>query len=76
MDKTLGTEKHNKLIWLLIEARESKSIPQTELAEELDVYQSLIARIESGERRLDVIEFIEVSKALNLDPLKLIRELQ
>ena len=40
---------------------------QTELAKELDEYQSFVARLESGQRRVDVIEFIELSRILKFD---------
>ena len=32
------------------------------------VYQSFIARVESGERRVDVVEFMKLSEVLGFDP--------
>ncbi|MGR9251230.1 helix-turn-helix domain-containing protein [Rhizobium leguminosarum] len=67
--KTLGTERHRALIALLIEKREASGLTQTELADKLGEYQSFVARLESGQRRVDVIEFLELARILNFDPL-------
>ncbi|MBY5884002.1 helix-turn-helix transcriptional regulator [Rhizobium sophorae] len=67
--KTLGTERHRALIALLVEKREASGLTQTELADKLGEYQSFVARLESGQRRVDVIEFLELARILNFDPL-------
>ncbi|WP_326912998.1 helix-turn-helix transcriptional regulator [Rhizobium johnstonii] len=69
MAKTLGTERHRALIALLVEKREASGLTQTELADKLGEYQSFVARLESGQRRVDVIEFLELARILNFDPL-------
>lgn len=48
---------------------------QTELAKELGEYQSFVARLESGQRRVDVVEFIELARVLEFDVHKVIRSL-
>lgn len=48
---------------------------QDELASRLRTSQTVIARIEIGERRIDVIEFIDLAKALRLDPSAILAEL-
>lgn len=73
--KTLGTERHRALIALLIEKRESSGLTQTELADKLGEYQSFVARLESGQRRVDVIEFLELARILNFDPHDALRRL-
>ena len=35
-------------------------------------YQSIVANIESGERRIDVVEFLDIAEAIGFDPGKLI----
>ena len=72
MDKTLVTERHRRLIALIIEAREKSGMTQTELADALGEYQSFVARLESGQRRLDVIEFIQLSEVLKFDLTEMI----
>jgi len=65
--KTLGTERHKALIGFLISAREAAGITQTELAGKLGEYQSFVARLESGQRRVDVVEFLELADILQFD---------
>lgn len=75
MVKTLGTERHKALIALLIEKREAAGLTQTELAAKLGEYQSFVARLESGQRRVDVVEFLELAELLNFDPASAIRQI-
>lgn len=75
MPKTLGDARHEALIAFLIGARKEAGLTQAELAARMRVYQSLIARVESGERRVDVIEFIRLGEVLGFDPSATIRKL-
>lgn len=56
----------------LIETRRSKGLTQTELARRLGKHQSFVSKYESGERRLDVVEFLEVCHALSVRPAGLL----
>ncbi len=67
MGKTLGSRRHKALIALLIERREALGMTQTQLADRLGEYQSLVARLESGQRRVDVVEFLELAEVLGFD---------
>jgi len=68
MPKTLHSDGHGALISALIEARKSIGLSQATLAQRLGCHQSLIARIESGQRRIDVPELIILARALETDP--------
>jgi transcriptional regulator with XRE-family HTH domain len=70
--KTLGSERHKALIDLLIERREAAGMTQTQLADKLGEYQSFIAHLESGQRRVDVVEFLELAEALGFDAGKVL----
>jgi len=48
---------------------------QQELAKRLHRPQSFVAKYEGGERRVDVVEFIEICKAIEVDPHKLLKVL-
>lgn len=61
---------------LLREAREEAGITQVALAKRLRKYQSYVAKYESAERRLDVIEFIRICRVLTLEPTKVIGRLE
>jgi transcriptional regulator with XRE-family HTH domain len=65
--KTLGSRRHKALIGLLIERREAIGMTQTQLADRLGEYQSFVARLESGQRRVDVVEFLELAEVLKFD---------
>jgi transcriptional regulator with XRE-family HTH domain len=45
---------------------------QADLAARLGEYQSFVARLESGQRRIDVVEFLELADAVGFDPAKII----
>ena len=76
MEKTLVTERHKALIELLIKYREKAGVTQTELAGRLGEYQSFIARLESGQRRLDVIEFLRLAKILGFDEIDALKKVR
>lgn len=67
MAKTLGTEQHKALIAMLIAKREAAGLTQAQLAEALGEYQSFVARLESGQRRVDVVELIGLAAILGFD---------
>ena len=74
MQKTLTSADYARLIGFLVAAREKAGIRQRALAEALDVPQSFVAKYEGGERRIDVIEFVTIARALGADPLKILRD--
>lgn len=67
LDKTLGSARHKALIAFLIKKREAIGMTQSELAEKIDEYQSWVARLESGQRRIDVVEFEKLAEILKFD---------
>lgn len=75
MGRTIHSPQHQALCELLIAARRKAGLTQHEVAERLGRPQSFVAKVEGGERRLDVIEFIELTRALGVDPTRLMRTL-
>lgn len=51
---------------LLLEAREKAGLTQKAVSEALGKPQSFVSKYESGERKLEVLEFIEVCQALGV----------
>ena len=60
----------------LSQARHAEALTQSELAVRLGRPQSFVSKYESGERRLDVIEFLEVADAIGIDACSVIAALQ
>ena len=61
---------------LLMEARKDTGLTQMELSARLNHSQSFVSKYESGERRLDVVEFIKVCDALQISPDSIINQLK
>ncbi len=57
----------------LVDARTAADVTQWELAKRLGRLQSFISKIKSSDRRLDVIEFLQITTALNVEPEPIIR---
>lgn len=76
MVESIHTNRYRMLTSILIEARKSKGYSQAELAEKLEKVQTYVSKFERGERRLDVVEFLDVATALQIDALKVLRKIQ
>ena len=57
----------------LINARRAACLTQAEVADKLSRPQSFVSKYEQGERRLDVVEFVAVCRALGVDPLVMLK---
>ena len=75
MRDTLRSPRQIKLRKLLRDLREKAGLTQADVAERLDKPQSFVAKYEGGERRLSAIEFMDVVRALGLEPVAAMRQL-
>jgi transcriptional regulator with XRE-family HTH domain len=66
----LGSDQYQQFRELLVQARKNARLTQTELSARLERPQSFVSKYERGERRLDVVEFCDVAKALGVDPAR------
>ena len=73
--KSVHSPEQQLLRELLIAARNKVGLTQQKLAKRLGKPQSFVAKYEGGERRLDVIEFITIARAIGADPLRIMRTL-
>lgn len=55
--------------------RDQAGLTQTDVAARLGRPQSFVAKYEGGERRVDVIEFLAIARALGVDPLRLLKRI-
>lgn len=73
--KTITSKRHKTLVKWLRQERVAKGLAQSDVAERLGEHQSWVARLESGQRRLDVVELLIVAKAIGFDAAKMVRRL-
>ena len=64
------------MVQALVQARKNAGLTQTQVAEKLSKPQSYIAKVEGADRKLDVMEFIELCEAIHQNPIKLIKLLK
>jgi transcriptional regulator with XRE-family HTH domain len=72
--KSIYTKRHEQLRKVLRELRLQRELTQQALATTLQRPQSFVAKYERGERRLDVIEFLDVARGLDADPCQILRQ--
>ena len=68
MQKSISSHSYAELRQWLRQSRESRGLTMRELGDMIDEPHSFIGKIESGERRLDVFEYVQYCKALSIDP--------
>lgn len=73
--KSIRTARYSAFLELIIAARKQAGLTQQQLAERLKKPQSYVSKYERGERRLDIVEFLELTNLLGVDPFKIIAEL-
>ncbi|EOZ9311431.1 DNA-binding protein [Enterobacter hormaechei subsp. xiangfangensis] len=69
---SIYSDEYQLVIKFLRSARIDRGITQSQLAESLGKPQSFVAKVENGERRLDVIEFATIARLLSLDPAEIL----
>jgi len=74
MKKSIHSREYGALISWLKAARKRRGLSQRGLAKKLGVTPSFVAKTELKERRLDVVEFVRICKALGVDPAGGIRK--
>ena len=72
MQKSIHIRQYRLFLDWLIQARKDAGLTQQQVADKLDRPQSFVAKYEGGERRLDVVEFLEIANLLDADPHNII----
>ena len=73
--KPLRSDAQAAFVALLKDVRRKAGLTQTDVAQRLGKPQSFVAKYEGSERRLDVLEFIAVARAIDADPIGLMRRI-
>ena len=68
MTRSINTDEMLALQGWLKNQRKSQNLTMQNLADRMARPNSFIAKVEQGERRLDVVEYIWYCIALNIDP--------
>lgn len=74
--KSIFTNEYKVLLQRLISARKEAGVRQQELAGRLGKPQSFVSKYERRERRLDVVEFVTICRALNVDARSIVGEIE
>ncbi len=76
MVKSVFTDQYASIRSLLVAERKAAGLTQQALANKLNRRQSYVSKFELGERRLDVVEFLEVLRAIGLEPCTFLKRIQ
>lgn len=74
MDKTIHSHLYHQVIGRLRSKREMGGVTQAQLADLLNVNQAFISKVETCERRLDIIELHQICQVLNISFVDFIAE--
>lgn len=69
---SIYSDEYQLVIKTLRDARIAQGMTQESLARMLEKPQSFVAKVESGERRLDVVEFVRIAHLLEVDPREVV----
>ncbi|MXP29823.1 helix-turn-helix domain-containing protein [Porphyrobacter algicida] len=65
-------DRYRQLIANLAARRAELGMSQQQLGDKLGLHRQFISRVELGERRLDVVELVDIARALDLDPAEVV----
>jgi transcriptional regulator with XRE-family HTH domain len=66
-------DNYKALLAILREVRQYAAMTQEELGKKLGNTQTFVSKMERGERRIDVVEFVEICSASDADPVEVLR---
>ncbi len=73
--KTIFTEANDSFVKMLREARLKAGLTQVQIAKALGCRQTFISKIECSERRVDIVEFVMLCHAYQIDPSEFLKKL-
>lgn len=76
MSRTLHSPRHLALKDFLIQKRKKAGLTQAEVAKKLRRYQSFVATVEGGQRKIDVVELLAFADAIGFDPREALKRVQ
>ncbi|KJC59068.1 XRE family transcriptional regulator [Bradyrhizobium sp. LTSPM299] len=67
MSTTIRSPRQKALVAFIVEKRKAAGLTQADVAKRLKRYQSFVATLESGQRRVDVIELMDLADVIGFD---------
>jgi transcriptional regulator with XRE-family HTH domain len=74
MKTSVHSSHYDKLRLWLKSARQARELSLRDVAEITGVHYSVYAKMEHARRRIDIVEFVEYCKVLEVDPLEGLKE--
>jgi transcriptional regulator with XRE-family HTH domain len=66
--KTIHTTEYKKLLVWLRERRKEQGLTMRTVAQVMKIPHSWVGKVEIGERRLDIAEFVKLCRVMGADP--------
>lgn len=73
---SIYSDEYRRALLLLVAARRRAGVTQQELARRLERPQSFVSKYERGERRLDIVEFLRITRLVGAEPYDLLRQVE
>jgi len=74
MPRSIHQNDYQTLLLLLRDLRHALAHAQVDLGVALGNTQTFVSKIERGERRIDVVEFVELCEAMQVEPVAAFKE--
>lgn len=74
--KSIFRPEYRMIVEWLSSKRQLNGVTQEQLAKRLSKPQSFVSKYENCERRIDVVEFLEICRALELDPKEMLQRFE
>jgi transcriptional regulator with XRE-family HTH domain len=76
MKKSIFKKEYKILLELIYQLRVTSGLRQLDLSKKLKSPQSLVSKLETGERRIDLVELRELCKALDTNLIDFVTEFE
>ena len=73
MSRSVTSDIHRRLVAYIIAERKRAGLTQTEVAAQLGRHQSFVATVESGQRRIDIVDLFDLGEAIGFAPIEALR---
>ena len=74
--RSLHEDAYRDFVRLLVAERKATKLTQEDVADALGWNQSIVAKVEKAERRLDIVEFIRMARIIGFDPSAMVKHVE